>query len=386
MSDGIRRRGKRSWQVQIELGPDPRTGARRRRFVTVQGTRRDAERARTEALHERDTGIDLRPEHVTLAQYLQRWLTDYAAHNVAPSTLLRYRQLSTRLSVLLGNLRLAEIRPAHVQSAYAALLRDGLAERTVLHHHRMLREALHHAVRWQLLGRNPADAVQPPRPARAEMRTLTSDETGVLMDAVADAGQRRLVYVALATGLRLGELLGLRWSDIDWSGSRATIQRAAQYLPASGVTLRAPKTARGRRSVALSADTLTVLREHRSNQNEARLRAGPAWSDNGLVFARADGSLERPYPVSAAVIRQARGAGFEGLRFHDLRHTAATLMLQAGVHPKIVSERLGHATISLTLDTYSHVLPDMQQEAAAALDRLLTPPPASSVPLSARPN
>jgi integrase len=174
------------------------------------------------------------------------------------------------------------------------------------------------------------------------------------------------------TGARLGELLALRWSDIDFVAETLSVQRSLDYPSlAEGPSFRSPKTARGRRLIALAADTITVLREQRATQLEKRLRAAAAWNEGGLVFSDALGNPCRKFTVSRAVSRCAADLGLKGLRFHDLRHSAATLMLMAGVHPKVVSERLGHSTIAITLDTYSHVIPEMQRDGALALQALL---------------
>ena len=303
--------------------------------------------------------------------FLERWLSDDAAVHVAPSTLARYRQIVGRLTSLLGALRLQELRPAHVQDAYARLLDDSLAPRTVLHHHRVLHKALQQAVRWQVLARNPTDVVTPPRPEHAEMRALRPEEVRVLLAACEDLDVRDVIHTAVTTGLRLGELLGLRWQDLDLDAGTATIARAAQYLPETGVTLRQPKTARGRRTIALSDETLRIFRAHRSRQVEHRFALGPAYQDQDLVFPAGDGAIQPPYRVSQAFRQLVGSTDLGHVRFHDLRHTAATLMLRAGVPTKIVSTRLGHATASLTLDTYSHVTVDMQREAASAIDDVL---------------
>ena len=371
MAGTIRKRAKETWEVRFDLGRHPTTGKRRFRYLTVRGTRKDAERTLTEALHRRDTGTDITPARVTLDEYLRRWLRDYAAVNVAPATLLRYQQIVDRIAPWLGAVRLQELRPAHIQEAYACLLADGLVARTVLHHHRVLRAALQHALRWQLIPHNPADAVTPPRPENREMRALVPEEVLHLLSECDDQQSRAIIHTAVTTGLRLGELLGLRWRDIDFENDTAAIQRAAQYLPATGVTLRQPKTARGRRTIALSEETIRSLREYRTRQVERRLALGPAYSDVDLVFPAPDGAVQPPYRVSQAFQRLVARAGIGPLRFHDLRHTAATLMLRAGIPTKIVSTRLGHATASLTLDTYSHVTPDMQREAASAIDAVL---------------
>jgi integrase len=203
------------------------------------------------------------------------------------------------------------------------------------------------------------------------MQVLNPEEVRMLLDACADEQLKTIIFTAVGTGMRVGELPGLRWSDLDLPAGAAYVARAAQYLPGSGVTFRTPKTARSRRNVALSPDTVRVLREHRAWQAERRLASGSGYEDSDLVFAVGDGRPLSPNNVSQAFLRLEKRLGIEPVRFHDLRHTAATLMLKAGIHPKIVSERLGHSTINITLDTYSHVLPDMQREAAATLDRIL---------------
>ena len=370
MAGYIERRNKDTWRVVMEVAPDPITGRRRRRKVTVRGTKRDARRALTEARSLRDHGIDIEPSRITLAEYLERWLRDYAEPNVAPSTLKRYRGICRVVAESLGELRLQALRPAHIQAMYSHLRERPLAPRTILHHHRVLKEALRHAVGWQLIERNPADAVSAPRAQRKEMQSLDTDGVERLLDACEDGDQRRLICTAVFTGLRLGELLGLRWDDLDLEARTATVRRTAQYLGPDGVKLRAPKTARSRRTISLSPSTVALLREHRVAQNERRLRLGPAYEDQGMVFAAPDGKLVAPYAVSGSFRRLASALGLAGFRFHDLRHTSATLALKAGVPAKIVSDRLGHASVAFTLDTYAHVLPDQQRRAADLMDSL----------------
>ena len=361
------------WQVTVELGRDPVTRRRRRRRFTVQGSIGDAQRALTNALATRDRGIDLDPSRVLLAEYFDRWLDEHARLTVRPSTLVRYRQLTKRLKPLLGNLALRDLRPAHIQRAYAGLLDDGLAARTVLHHHRVLKQSLKQAVRWGLLASNPSDAATPPRVERREMRTLSAEEVALVEAAATDDEFRRMIHVAVTTGLRLGELLGLQWRDIDFESGRMLIQRTASYQDRE-TTLGPPKTAKSRRPVALSQGTLVVLREHRVSQSAHRLAIGPAYRDSDLVFPAPDGSVQPPYRISGRFKDLVARVGLEGVRFHDLRHTMATLALGAGVHVKVVSERLGHSTTQITLDTYSHVSPDLQREAAEVLDGALRVP------------
>lgn len=371
MSGTIRKRGRRSWEIRFDVGRDPATGRRRFRYHTVRGTKRDAERALTEALHTRDRGAEVAPTRISCGEYLQRWLDDYARPTLAPATVRRYEQIAERLTRLLGAVPLPRLRPVQIQDAYARLADDGLAARTVLHHHRVLREALHHAVRWQLLAQNPADAVIPPRAATQEMRALRPKEVGVLLGSTDDAQLRAIIHAAVTTGLRLGELLGLQWTDIDFEVATASIRRPARYLSGDGTTTGPPKTARGRRTIALSTETVRILREHRTRQLEHRLASGVVFQDGDWVFPDALGGLQPPYRISDTFRRIVGRTDLGHVRFHDLRHTAATLMMQAGVPTKIVSTRLGHSTAALTLDVYSHVTPDMQRDAAAAIDDIL---------------
>lgn len=374
MAGSIRRRGKRAWQLTVWIGRDPKTGKPRRRYATVAGTKKDAERALTAMLRERDLGIDVNPERITVAQHLTVWLRDYAAVNVAPSSYRRYRQICDRLNDLIGELRLRDLRPNHIKTAYARLLQDNLKPKTVVMHHRVLRQALKDAVRWQLLGTNPADAVDPPKAERTEMRALDSEAVDQLLAACDDPALEMLLYVAVGTGLRQGELLGLKWADCDLDARQAHIQRALQYQPGEGDVFRSPKSAHSRRNIALSTETVRALRDHRTRQLEHRLQAGAAYADQDLVFPDVDGSPLSPTKIWKRFPKLVKAAGVGPLRFHDLRHTAATLMFKAGIHQRIVADRLGHASTSLTMDVYSHVTPDMQREAAEAMDAILKPP------------
>lgn len=368
MAGSIRKRGTGTWEITFDLGTDPQTGERLRRFFSVKGTRRDAEKALTESLHKRDTGIDVDPDRITLAAYLDRWLKDYAQHNLAKSTLQRYRSIvENHLKRKLGNLRVQELRPAHIQAAYSEFLSEGLAPRTVMQHHHVLREALHHAVQWQLVARNVADAVTTPRPERFEMRALDPEEVGRLAATAKGTPIEVMVLFSLDTGMRQGELLALRWQDVDLRMGTIHVVSSARSYPGEGVVIGPTKTHRSRRQIALAADTVRALTDHRVSQNEWRLRLGPAWVDKDLVFPGPSGTSFPARNVYREFVKVVTAANLQPLRWHDLRHTAATLMLRAGVNPKMVSERLGHSTVAFTLDTYAHVLPDMQRDAAETL-------------------
>ena len=379
MQGHIRKRGKDSWAAVIDLGRDPVTGKRRQLWRSVKGPKREAEALLVQLLHQRDTGIDVPPGKITVWEFLERWLEDYAVVNTAPKTYRTTKDIVRRhLVPSFGSIPLTKLRPQHIQEHYSRALREGrldgnggLSARSVLRQHQVLHTALRHAVKWQLLARNPADAVQPPRRRRQEVRPLTLDELHRLLASADQTPFGTLIYVAVQTGLRQGELLGLRWQDVDLDAGVLHVQRVAQWLSTRGTVFREPKTPKSRRAVALSPTTVRRLRQHRQNQLGERLALGPDYADHDLVFATSLGTPINPSNLRRTWLQIQRAARIEGLRFHDLRHTCATLMLQQGTHPKIVSERLGHASIAITLDIYSHVLPGIQAQAAAQLDQLL---------------
>lgn len=373
----VRKRGK-SWLATMELGRDPLTGRRRRTHVTA-ATRREAELEAARLRHEVAEGLDLEPTKITVAQYLSRWLGSVKS-NLAPATYRRYEDL-LRLHVMpyVGAVALSKLRPLQVQQMYARLQDGissdgrGLAPRTRLHVHRVLSTALAQAVRWQIISRNVCQAVDPPKASRAEVSVLGPDEARRLLEVAEarDSVWGDAVVLALHTGLRQGELLGLRWQDFDEDRGRLTVYQALQYLPGKGMILQQPKTNRSRRTIPLGSTVLAALARLRRRQLEKRLALGAAYKDLGLVFTTALGT-----PIGANNLRRAfrrivAQAEIGSLRFHDLRHTHATLLLARGVHPKVVSERLGHANIGITLDTYSHVLPNLQEEATRDLDAWL---------------
>ena len=379
MAGSIRRRGKDGWGLTIDLGRDAQ-GRRLRHFLTVRGTKKEAECRLSKELHERDTGIDIAPDKITVGDFLERWLRDYATERVAASTLQRYQGIVRHhLTPALGRLRLSDLRPAHIQAAYSSFQRrdgrgESLSAKTVKEHHAVLREALSWAIKWQLLRTaNPADAVSAPRAQRKEMRVLSPERAQRFLEAASDSPYHTFFYLALQTGARSGELLALRWQDVDLDAATMRIMRTARFAKGQGIVFSQPKTQRSRRPVALSPATVAALREHRREQLEQRMQVGPGYQEGDLVFADRLGRPVYDSTVRRVFYGVVKAANVGPLRVHDLRHSAATLMLQAGINVKVISERLGHATVSITLDTYSHVLPDMQREAAAALDGVLEP-------------
>ena len=379
MQGHIRKRSKDSWTVVVALGRDPVTGKRQQLWRSLKGTKREAEALLAQLIHERDTGIDQPVGRLTLADYLIKWLSDYARPSTAPRTYERYSGIvRNHLTPALGSIQLTKLRPQHIQSYYGRALTEArqegqppLAARTVLHHHRVLREALAQAVRWQLLARNPADGVEPPKVERRENPTPSPENIDKLLGVAASTPYEALIHLAVMTGLRQGELLGLRWTDINLDSGVLSVSQSAQYVNGVGMTFRPPKTPRSRRPVVLSPVVIDSLRSHRQVQVEGRLELGPVFQDHGLVFCQQDGRPIDPSNFRRSWRKIVEEAKVGHVRFHDLRHAHATQLLMAGVHPKIVSERLGHSTISITMDTYSHVLPGLQEEAVEKLDQWL---------------
>ncbi len=378
MGGYIRRRAKGSWEVRVELGRDPVTGKRRRKTETVRGIKRDAERVQARLLHSLETGYYVEPGKLTVGDFLKRWLEDYARPNLAPRTFERYDEIvQKRLIPDLGAHKLSKLQPVHIVSAETAW-RQKLAPRTVLKFHRLLHKALQDAVKWQILGRNPVAAIELPVGRGQEMRFLNREEVQRLLKAAKDSPWFALLVTAIYTGMRRGELLGLKWDDIDLRADSVSVRRTLQRLKGGALVFGEPKTHRSSRTVSLPSVVVEVLRQYRKQQVERRLELGADYHDNGLVFANDLGAPVSEGELRGAFARLLKASGLPTIRFHDLRHTMATLMLAQGVHPKVVSERLGHSTVNITLDTYSHVLPNLQAEAAERLADWLSESPTAS--------
>ena len=360
----IYRRADGRWAASVSVNHG------RRKYLYGR-TRHDVARKLTATLKARQDGLPIVGERQTMIQYMEGWLESVKA-SLRPRTWERYEEIiRLRVNPVLGNLRLGRLAPEHLQRLYSGRLESGLSPGSVRQIHAVLRRALGQAARWGLVARNVATLVTPPRRSRQEMTAFGPEQVRTLLDAVAGDRLEALYVLAVTTGMRQGEILGLRWRDVDLDdGSvqvKATLQRTG------GVFVFAePKTASSRRQIALTDGAVAALKRHRVAQAEERLRLRRAWEDNDLVFANEAGR-----PIAAPNLRNRsfwpllERAGLPRIRFHDLRHTAATLMLGQGVHPKVVSEMLGHSQISITLDLYSHVTATMQRQATQALDALL---------------
>ncbi|HHY39236.1 MAG TPA: site-specific integrase [Clostridia bacterium] len=366
MKGRVVKKSKNTWLILIEAGKDPKTGKRRRIKRTVTGKKEQAEEEMRKLLSDVERGTYVEPSKVSVAEYLQYWLENYCKQNLAPSTFLRYRLSVRHLLPEIGSIPLHKLHAWHVQECWTRLLEEGaeggrgpLSTRSVQHDHRVLHEALEHALKWGLIPKNPLDGVECPRYERPEAKFLMPDEVKKLLDA-ADPFMRAFVLTVACTGLRAGEALGLQWKDIDFKENRIFVSRALQKLPGQDYSLREPKTKKSRRAVVIPPELTEVLREHRKRSLEERLQHGPGYEDWGLVFHRPDGRPCNPSVIYRRFKKLVRGAGVTDVNLHGLRHTHSTHLMMLGVPPRVVQERLGHSSVNLTLDTYSHVSSSLQ--------------------------
>jgi integrase len=365
----VRQRGS-TWTVVFD---EPRTdGRRRQRSKGGFRTRKDAERYLREQLVTLDARTYVAPRKLTVATYLvEHWLPAMHARGLRPSTLARYEShVRCAIAPALGGLPLQALMPTHLNKLYSDLRATGRAPKTIRNVHGVLSKALADAERWGLVGRNPARLADVPAVARPKLRVWSPEQTRAFLAAVANDRLFAAWLLAATTGMRRGELLGLRWVDVDLD---IGVVRVAQARVRAGnqVVAGEPKTARGRRTIALDPATVAALRQHRKRQAEERLLAGPRYTDSGLVFTMRDGSPIHPNRFSLWFRTHARAAGLPAIRLHDMRHSYATAGLAAGVPPKVMSERLGHAAVAFTLDTYTSALPAMDKSAADVVAGLI---------------
>lgn len=368
MRGHVRKRGKK-WCAVVDIGTDPVTGKRKQKWLHGFRTKKEAEAALAEFIRRYNVGEYIDNKGIAVAEYLDKWFHDYVEVKLAPRTQIRYLEIINNYFIPeFGHMKLSDLRPYHLQDHYSKAI-ENLSPSTVLYHHRVIHKALKMAVKWQYLVHNPADNVEPPRAKRKDFAILSAEQIDIVLQYLKE--QNHVLYIpivlAVMTGMRRGEICGLQWHDIDLSG---LIQIKHQLQRINGeLILRETKTAGSRRPIALDDITIALLRQHRQAQKENRILFGPAYQAQNFdyVCTWPDGKLMDPDYITHAFPRILKILNLPSVRFHDLRHTSATMLLKAGINPKVVSERLGHTDIRITLNTYSHVLPDMQKEAAEKL-------------------
>jgi integrase len=374
MKGHIRERAPGHWAIVIDLC-DPATGKRRRKWHSFVGTKRKAQDECARLISSLQSGTYLEPAKITVGQFLDRWLEDVKAR-VTAKTQERYSEIVRKnINPLLGAVILTKLRPMQISEAYAKALssghrkgKGGLAPSTVRYLHVILKASMRQAVRWQILARNPVDAVDPPKIERTAMNTYDLAQTADLIEATRGTRMTITVILAVLCGLRRGEIAALRWRNINLDAAQLAVTESAEQTKA-GVRYKTPKSGKGR-TVALSARVVNELRSHRVQQAQELLKLGVPLMDDAFVVAQADGSPLQPRTITHQWhLLLANNKALPRIRFHDLRHAHATHMLASGVHPKIASERLGHSKVGITMDLYSHVMPGMQEDAAARVDR-----------------
>jgi integrase len=356
MRGNLTRRGKASWRLKFDADRDPATGKRLTKFVTLHGTRRQAQEEAAKIMAAATTGEHVDASRETVASFVERWLHDWADANVSNKTWTRYAQLLRNyLAARVGRVPLQKLRAADLQAIYAAMAQNGLADRTRLHLHRVTHTMLKHAVQWGAVARNVATMVDAPRVQAREVEILTPIQIRTVLDTLRGKSLHPIVATALGTGLRRGELLGLRWQDVDLDAGHLRVERTLEQTKRGGLLFKAPKTKYGRRLVTLPPLTVTLLREHRRAQLEQRIALGlgkaPA---DALVFAAWDGSTRSPNGVTKEWTAAMHKAGLTAT-LHSLRHTHASTLIASGLDVLTISRRLGHGSPAITLGVYGHL-------------------------------
>ncbi|MFC1911030.1 tyrosine-type recombinase/integrase [Chloroflexota bacterium] len=374
MRGHIVKRSKDSYSIKISLGKDAITGKYKYQWVSVKGTKKEAEKKLSEILHQIDTGLFIKPDKMILGEYLKRWLSEYARPNLSPRSYERYESI-VRVHLLpsIGNIVLTQLKPEHLQKHYSTKLNDGLSPLSVRYHHTVIHKALQTALKWGLLNRNAASGTDAPRAGHNEMQIWDDFEIRRFLEVAKDSQYFALFHTALFSGMRRNELLGLRWSDIDFLFSQVSISRSIHHLRDGSFVFTQPKTAKSKRTIALSPASIQTLTDHKAKQTAIMRAVNKTLTDNDLVFCHLDGRPLRPNTISRAWSMLAAKAGLNIIRLHDARHTHASILLKQGVNPKVVQERLGHASIQITLDIYSHVTPGLQKAAIEQFDNLVSP-------------
>ncbi|MEZ5821639.1 MAG: tyrosine-type recombinase/integrase [Xanthobacteraceae bacterium] len=374
MKGHLKERSPGHWAIILDVR-DPESGKRRRKWHSFRGTKREAQVETARLIAAIQGGTYLEPSKMTVSSFLESWI-EHMRTQISPKSHARYSELARKNIVpLLGSVVLTKLKPTAISSAYAKALTDGcrkgggLSPQTVTHMHRILKQALSQAVKWELIARNPADAVDPPKTTRGSMNTYDLDQTAELIEAMRPTRMLIPALLAVLCGMRRGEVVALRWKNVNLVTGQLAILESAEQV-GSKVRYKSPKSGRGR-TLALSASLVDELRAHRFRQAEELLKVGIRLSDDTFVVAQTDGSPLQPDSLTQDWVRKLANTSLPRVRFHDLRHAHATHLLSSGVHPKVASERLGHSKIGITLDLYSHVMPGMEADAAERVDAAL---------------
>jgi len=387
MPGHLEKRSKSSWTIVVEAGRDPVTGKRKRIKKAFRGTKREAQKEMAKIIAQVEKGTYVEPSKLTFGEYLKNWIENYGRTNISATTFRRYKQIIySRIVPYLGNVKLDKLRPIHLQKFYSYLTTckrlDGkegtLSYDSIIYHHRVIHKALESAVTQQILPRNVADTVELPKKeiidnedSKENVMVLDENQVVKMLEAAKETPYYTLLFVAVRTGMRRAELLGLKWNNINFNEKTIDIKETLLYTPEKGIYFKPPKTKKSRRKIDISDEVINVLRQHRKKQIENKLKLGQAYEDYNLVFCQENGRPMHPDTPSSWFPNFLEKIGLPRLNFHSLRHTHASLLLKAGVDIKIISERLGHSSVRITYDIYSHLMPGMQKQAVDDLEKLL---------------
>jgi integrase len=377
----VAKNGTVSWRVRVELPPDPVTGKRRAGMKTFR-TRDEATAARAGWLTEIERGVVVAPHKVTVGEQLRYWLESYARHTVGDKTLYDYENMirSHILSHSIAAVPLQKLTPQHVEAFKSAKAAAGTGARTQEMCYMRISQMLDHAVKLDLIPRNVAKQVQPPRVPKREMQTWNAEQARRFLAVAAECSYGPLWLVYRGTGMRRGEALGLRWKDVDFERGTLSVCQTVGMVRGTPKTKPMPKNDSSRRTIAVDTAVMEALREHRGRQEEHK-RAARAWTKNELVFPSAVGTPINPNNLARGYLQLVAKAGVPRIRIHDTRHTHVTL---AGAQLGAVSKRVGHARTSTTADLYAHVLPEMHAEVATRINTVLFSAPLSQPPMEPR--
>ena len=394
MAGSIEKRGKNSYRLTVSEGFDLNGNPMIHR-KTVHGTKKDAEVELAKFVTEVQNGLVVDGKSLRFSEFTEIWKRDYGSKELAPTTYKRYcRMLETRLLPYFGHFYINKIRPTDIMKFYDLLEKDTqlvrkkcnngsktkkpLSGKTILEHHRLLRAMLHKAVYWQLIVANPAERVQAPKARKPKRRSYDDEQTKILLEnlellSIEDTKYKVAIILTIFTGVRLGELMGLEWQDVDFKNGIISINRSSQYLSDMGVFTKTPKTESSIREIAIPEFIISLLEEYKLWYEEQKSIYGELWTNSDRLFVQADGKPMHPSSISKWFVRYVSTIGLPVINFHGLRHTNASLLVAQNVDIAVVSARLGHAQISTTLDFYVHPLLSHNRKAGYALENLLLP-------------
>lgn len=394
MAGSIEKRGKNSYRLIVSEGFDLNGNPMIHR-KTVHGTKKDAEVELAKFVTEVQNGLVVDGKSLRFSEFTEIWKRDYGSKELAPTTYKRYcRMLETRLLPYFGHFYINKIRPTDIMKFYDLLEKDTqlvrkkgnngsktkkpLSGKTILEHHRLLRAMLHKAVYWQLIVANPAERVQAPKARKPKRRSYDDEQTKILLEnleklSIEETKYKVAIILTVFTGVRLGELMGLEWQDVDFKNGIISINRSSQYLSDMGVFTKTPKTESSIREIAIPEFIISLLEEYKLWYEEQKSIYGELWTNSNRLFVQADGKAMHPSSISKWFVRYVSTIGLPVINFHGLRHTNASLLVAQNVDIAVVSARLGHAQISTTLDFYVHPLLSHNRKAGYALENLLLP-------------